>query len=94
MVVECVDRVEPDVVAMRQHLDPVVAAGRRHRRDDELEVPRAVTVGDDEEPVTVLFVDVVLDAVLVLVLARGDQSGLAVGRVGRNEPRLRRELRG
>ena len=94
VVAERVDRVEPHVVAVRHHVDPVLAARVDDRRGDELEVPRAVAVGDDEEPVAELVVARGARRVYSCSCSRGATSaGALLGRVGRDEPRLRGQLR-
>ncbi len=86
--------VELDVVAVRHERNPVLGTGIGARRLDELEVAgRAAPVRDDEEPVAAVLVPVVLDRVLVPLFAGGDDDRLPLGRVGRDEPHLRRELR-
>ena len=65
-----------------EHLGPVAPPGFGGRGDHDLEVLGAVRVGEHEEPVAVLRVDVVLDRVLEVRRARLDQATLGSGGVG------------
>ncbi len=88
MVLEEVDAREHDVGAVRDELLPVRAARRGDGRRHEPEVAAAGVRPDVEE------VAAVLDVVLVVLLARGDERPLALGRVGLQDAGLRGRVAG
>ena len=64
------------IFAMRNALDPVLAAGRGYGRGDEAEVSAAIVGADIPQAVAMV------DGVLVIVLARADQGEAVVRPVG------------